>query len=254
MGRYHPPDEENAPKFNTSHPLGARARKINQGILVVRFELPYAVWCETCKPPALIGQGVRFNAEKKKIGNYHSTPIFSFRFKHGACGGWLEIHTDPKNTAYVVAAGGRKRDYGPDERIEDGEMAFLTPEEREKRREDAFAALEGRVNEKGAEQKHRKRIDELLEAQQKSWDDPYERNQQLRREFRVKRKELKKEDEDKKSIQEKYGLGFDIADATIGDAVKAGMVDFSVGNEGDRVMKKSLFDRGRGKSADEIRI
>ncbi|EDU49724.1 hypothetical protein PTRG_06804 [Pyrenophora tritici-repentis Pt-1C-BFP] len=58
MGRYYPPDATNPPTFNSSsHPLGTRARKLPQGILTVRFELPFAVWCNTCKPSAIIGQG-----------------------------------------------------------------------------------------------------------------------------------------------------------------------------------------------------
>ena len=40
--------------------------------------------------------GVRYNAEKKKIGNYYSTPIYSFRCKCHLCDGWFEIQTDPK--------------------------------------------------------------------------------------------------------------------------------------------------------------
>lgn len=40
--------------------------------------------------------GVRYNAEKKKIGNYYSTPIFSFRCKCHLCDNWFEIQTDPK--------------------------------------------------------------------------------------------------------------------------------------------------------------
>lgn len=113
MGRYYPPDATNAPTFNKSHPLGARANKIGQGILTVRFELPFAVWCQHCKPEAIVGQGVRFNAAKKKAGNYHSTPIWSFKMKHTACGGEWEIRTDPKTTQYICIEGCRKRDYGP---------------------------------------------------------------------------------------------------------------------------------------------
>jgi len=40
--------------------------------------------------------GNRYNAEKKKIGMYYSTPIFSFRMKCHLCSNWIEIHTDPK--------------------------------------------------------------------------------------------------------------------------------------------------------------
>lgn len=40
--------------------------------------------------------GVRYNAEKKKIGMYYSTPMYSFRCKCHLCDGWFEIQTDPK--------------------------------------------------------------------------------------------------------------------------------------------------------------
>jgi hypothetical protein len=59
-----------------------------------RFELPFNIWCTGCDNH--IGQGVRYNAEKKKIGNYYSTPILQFRMKCHLCDNWIEIHTDPK--------------------------------------------------------------------------------------------------------------------------------------------------------------
>jgi hypothetical protein len=49
-----------------------------------------------------IGMGVRYNAEKKKIGAYFSTPIFSFRCKCHLCDGWFEIQTDPKVSCALV--------------------------------------------------------------------------------------------------------------------------------------------------------
>ncbi len=48
------------------HPLRERARKLkSEGILVIRFEMPFNVWCLHCK--AHIGKGVRYNAEKKQV-------------------------------------------------------------------------------------------------------------------------------------------------------------------------------------------
>ena len=63
--------------------------------------LPTNSFSGTCD--AHIGMGVRYNAEKKKIGNYYSTPIYSFRCKCHLCSGWFEIQTDPKvrSTSYV---------------------------------------------------------------------------------------------------------------------------------------------------------
>ncbi|KAL9070099.1 MAG: hypothetical protein Q9157_005923, partial [Trypethelium eluteriae] len=70
MGRYVPPEHEGTLSGNQlagKHALGARAAKLKSaGILTVRFELPFAIWCSSCPPETLIGQGVRFNAEKKK--------------------------------------------------------------------------------------------------------------------------------------------------------------------------------------------
>ena len=50
--------------------------------------------------------GVRYNAEKKKVGNYYSTPIYSFRCKCHLCDGWFEIETDPKVPSF---GGGQRR-------------------------------------------------------------------------------------------------------------------------------------------------
>ena len=40
--------------------------------------------------------GVRYNAEKSKVGNYYSTPIYKFRMKCHLCDNHFEIQTDPK--------------------------------------------------------------------------------------------------------------------------------------------------------------
>ena len=50
-------------QFNGQHPLRERAKKLGEGILIIRFEMPFNVWCGKCNH--LIGKGVRFNAEKK---------------------------------------------------------------------------------------------------------------------------------------------------------------------------------------------
>jgi coiled-coil domain-containing protein 130 len=247
MGRYYPPDASNSPSFNNaSHPLGKRANKIGQGVLTVRFELPFAVWCDHCKPLAIVGQGVRFNAEKKKVGHYYSTPIWSFRMKHTPCGGWWEIRTDPQNSAYVVTEGARKREYGPDEKgaEADGDLKFLTEVEKQKRREDAFANLEGRLEDKGTENKNRQRIEELYDKSE-VWRDPYEVNARLRKDFRVKRKVWQKEERHKEGMQDKFSLGLDIADETDADRMRAGLIEFGASVEGERNMEdlswKPLF-------------
>ena len=234
MGRYVPPDQEgitSANKLAGKHPLGARARHLRTtGALVVRFEMPFAVWCTNCKPhETLIAQGVRFNAEKKKVGNYYSTPIYSFRMRHTLCGGWIEIRTDPKNTAYVVTEGGRKRDTGEDREITGdlGEINLrLLAGDSQEERKDAFARLEGKLEDKRRAETESSRVRELQRLQDRDWEDPYEKSKILRRAFRAERKALQKAEEIKEALKDKMSLGIDLVDETEEDRVRAAMVEF----------------------------
>lgn len=161
--------------------------------------------------------------------------------KHTACGGVWEIRTDPKTTEYVVVEGARKRDYGPEEKEARAEMAFLSEAEREKRRNDAFAGLEGRIEEQGLEKKQKERVDELYEAAL-GWEDPYTANSKLRKVFRARRKVLEKEEDHKGSIQNKFSLGIDIVDELDSDKLRAKLVDFDVRDAGeDEAARKPLF-------------
>ncbi|RMJ27169.1 hypothetical protein PHISP_01938 [Aspergillus sp. HF37] len=237
MGRYVPPDQEgltNQNKLHNKHPLGSRARK--SGALVVRFEMPFAVWCTTCKPhETLIGQGVRFNAEKKKIGNYLSTPVYSFRMRHTQCGGWIEIRTDPKNTAYVVVEGGKKRDTG-EERERDGmpgEIAVGGDGARgDGEKGDPFARLEGKVEDKRVFDTERSRIRELQGRQMRDWEDPYEKSRRLRRRFRFERKGLQAAEARREALRDKMSLGIELVDEAEEDRARAEMVDFRADADG----------------------
>ena len=64
-----------------------------------------------------IGQGVRFNAEKRQVGQYYSTPIWLFRCKCPSCKSYFAIQTDPEHTRYVVESGAREQlqDWNPEE-------------------------------------------------------------------------------------------------------------------------------------------
>lgn len=66
---YYPPDYDprkgGLNKFLGTHALRERARKISMGILIIRFEMPFNIWCNGCENH--IGMGVRYNAEKKKL-------------------------------------------------------------------------------------------------------------------------------------------------------------------------------------------
>ncbi|KAL7718959.1 Coiled-coil domain-containing protein [Entamoeba marina] len=110
--KYIPPDfdpaiHKSVNDYHKIHPLRNRARKINQGILIIRIELPFGIWCDRCH--SLHGKGTRFNAEKKSVGMYYSTKIFELSFKCKDCVNKIVLRTDPENTRYIVVSGGKKQ-------------------------------------------------------------------------------------------------------------------------------------------------
>jgi coiled-coil domain-containing protein 130 len=128
--------------------------------------------------------------------------------------------------------------------VADGELKGLTEEERQKRREDAFANLEGKIQEKGTERQEKERVLELYDASA-VWKDPYDQNAKLRREFRGKRKIWQAEDRVKEGMQERFSLGIEIVDETESDRIRAKMIDFGTVGESDRKIdeaaRKPLF-------------
>lgn len=129
--KYYPPDWDPSKgsinKHKKSHPLRDRARKLDDGILIVRFEMPFDIWCLSCENH--IGMGVRFNAEKSKVGNYYSSPIYRFRMKCRLCDNYFEIQTNPSKFDYLVQSGARRKIRSPDhdEKITDSGHGSTAP-------------------------------------------------------------------------------------------------------------------------------
>lgn len=250
MGRYAPPDVEGTTSGNRLHgkrPPGHRSGP--GGGQTVRFEMPFPVWCSSCPKPTVIGQGVRFNAAKSRVGSYFSTPVWSFRLRHADCGGEIEIRTDPKNTAYVVVEGGKRRDTGEEDAGGDGATVILTDQEREALRKNAFASLERTIEDREQLKLATERIDDLAEASSRHWRDPYTQNQRLRRAFRQERKERERAAAAAEGLQDRMSLGIDIAPATEEDARRAALVDFGSAADDDdesgrdRALSKPLFKK-----------
>ncbi|PPJ49522.1 hypothetical protein CBER1_01902 [Cercospora berteroae] len=247
--RYLPPELEGTTSANRLQKRRAPGVLKKDGSQTVRFEMPFAVWCHTCQPHAIIGQGVRFNAEKRKAGDYYSTPIWSFRMRHAACNGTIEIRTDPKNTAYVVVEGGKARDYGdPNDRVREGEgdIPLLTAEEREQRREDAFAQLEGKAEEKQNTDSNAKRIRELYQAGERDWDDPWTVNRRMRDTFRRERKIIKRKELADQQIKDRIGTEMELLPETQEDELRAKNVSFGESSASSELRKadaKPMFTR-----------
>ena len=142
-----------------------------------------------------------------------------------ACGGWIEIRTDPKNTAYIVTEGAKKRDTGED-KVHEGEIVIRTDEERARLQNDAFAALEVTIDDRKQAKADKNRIDELLEVKEKDWDDTYTANRRLRKAFRVERKVREKNQAITEELKDRMSLGIDLLEETEDDRRRAGFVDF----------------------------
>ena len=179
MGRYVPPELEGVASFNQASKNKKPFARNADGSQTVRFECPFAIWCTNCNPEAIIAQGVRFNAHKAKVGNYYSTPIWSFRIKHNVCGGWIEVRTDPKNAEYIVTEGGRRRDYGDAKVTLDGvneaEVGAVNIA-------DVLGSLEKKNEDKEAINAQHARIEELEQRSNRDRTDPYGINRRKLRE------------------------------------------------------------------------
>ena len=250
MGRYHPPaalDRSLASKHVAGFNDGTnRAQKPT-----VRFEMPFDIWCTTCTPEAVIPQGVRFNAQKETVGKYYSTPIFSFRLKHGACGGIIEIRTDPENREYAVHEGGRRKAVARQEK--DGHFGeILTEEERSRRHEDAFAHIEGTKVGKEMERSAHDEIKMLRKERAKYWHDSHTTNANLRRTFRAQRKAIEAADTEKAALAERLSLGIELLSESKSDADIATKMRFGNPNQAEKdrfwAVNRPLFTKSESDS------
>lgn len=220
--KYYPPDWDpskgSVNRYNKSHPLRHRARKVDEGILVVRFEMPFNIWCLKCDNH--IGMGVRYNAEKSKVGNYYSTPIYKFRMKCHLCDNHFEIQTEPSKFDYIILGGARKQAHLTGERSDEGLNTSLTNDETKLRLEDAMHRLEKRVEEKIQSDSQLPNLHELARWRSR-YEDHYSTNQLVRSQYRQKRKRIEqKKDRDKKMLK-KMSLKISLAKTSKQDAILA---------------------------------
>ncbi|RWS03559.1 coiled-coil domain-containing protein 130-like protein [Dinothrombium tinctorium] len=187
VNKYYPSDFDprkhgSINKYRGTHPLRERARKLHEGILIIRFEMPYNIWCDGCNNH--IGMGVRYNAQKSKTGMYYSTPIYKFRMKCHLCDNHIEMQTDPKNLDYMILSGARRQE----RRWNPSENEQIVPEDKDtskKLSSDAMFRLEHNVEHENKANTIAPVLEQLEQFQQR-WKDDYAANQLLRNKFRVK--------------------------------------------------------------------
>lgn len=192
QNKYYPPDYDprvgGLNKFQGTHALRERARKIHLGIIIIRFEMPYNIWCEGCKNH--IGMGVRYNAEKTKVGMYYSTSVYQFRMKCHLCDNYIVIKTDPGNLDYEIVSGAQRQENRWDP-SENGQIVADTKEVQRRLFDDPMYKLEhvAADTQKGSDAKPR--LAHLYKRSLDLWDDNYAANAKLRETFRKRKHEEK---------------------------------------------------------------
>lgn len=207
VNKYYPPDFDPAKHgsingYWKTHPLRERARKLSQGILIIRFEMPYNIWCDGCKNH--IGMGVRYNAEKSKVGNYYTTPIYRFKMKCHLCVNYIEMQTDPATCDYVIVSGAQRKEERWD-MAENEQILTTEHSEKEKLETDAMYKLDHGGKDK---EKLRAALPSLTELQdhQSGWKDDFQLNSALRRKFRTEKKVIAEEVEKDNAVRLRTGL------------------------------------------------
>ncbi|XP_065880202.1 uncharacterized protein [Euphorbia lathyris] len=235
---YYPPEwtpkQGSLNKFHGQHALRERARKIDQGILIIRFEMPFNIWCGGCN--SMIAKGVRFNAEKKQVGNYYSTKIWSFAMKAACCKHEIVIQTDPKNCEYVITSGAQKKTEDFD--VEDAETFALPADEEKGKLSDPFYRLEHQEE----DIRKKKEAEPLLVRLQRSSDtrhsDDYARNKELRARLRSQKKRVAEEE----ASSRKLGLSIRLLPTSKEDAASAADVKFSSKFDRNLKNKRALIN------------
>lgn len=229
VNRYYPPDFDPAKhksinKYRNSHPLRERAKKLSQGILVIRFEMPYNIWCGGCGNH--VGMGVRYNAEKKKVGKYYTTPIFEFKMKCHLCDNYIVMETDPKNFDYTITSGAQRKN----QKWDMAENEQVLTEDREavkKLSRDAMYKLEHGVDDTKKLKKAAPSLGKIAEIQSAKKDD-YAQSQALRKKFRVEKKELLAKEASDNALLSKSSLEIDLVPESEEDKKLASLLKFSV--------------------------
>ncbi|CAJ0955606.1 unnamed protein product, partial [Mesorhabditis belari] len=230
QNHYYPPDfdykkHKTLNAYHGTHALRERASKIGQGILVIRFEMPYNVWCLGCRNH--VGMGVRYNAEKKKIGMYYTTPLYEFRMKCHLCDNYYVMRTDPKNLDYECFEGlsRQKKQWEPEEngQFPGYERTKAGSAMSQKLAADAMFKQEHGVKDKEKADTTEKDLNTLEWLQERTRDD-YSANSHLRARFRTQKNDLNEQRAKDDALKARGGLTIELLPERPDDKRIAGLV------------------------------
>ncbi|RHY81117.1 hypothetical protein DYB26_015654 [Aphanomyces astaci] len=167
-------------KFQKSHPLGKRAKDIKDGILVVRFEMPFDVWCTHCNTH--IGTACT-----------SSTTVLTYN-------GIMIVQTDPEARGYKLLDGIKKKTQMDDvewgTHDDDTLERLNAPEVGIALAADPFFKLEHDEADKRVAKKRSSGLMDLIDRQDTLFSDPYKTNASLRKTFRGEKREIKRKADD----------------------------------------------------------
>ena len=227
--KYYPPDfdwrsHDTLNAYHGVHPLRERAKKINKGVVVIRFELPWHIWCLSCGKH--VGKGVRYNAEKKAVGNYHSTKIWEFSMRCHLCSGSIVMRTDPQHMDYQVVSGARRKIETWEAEPEDGAPVLLDEDQRRRLDEDPFYRLEHQKDAKESSTKAASAVDLLLDIRSRRADSDISLNRQLRKRVRDEKQTERRKDKEMRREQKRLGVRVKLLPENPSDLARAQAVRF----------------------------
>ena len=191
VNKYYPPEYDPAVHgslnaYRGHHPLGNRVRKKlrESGAVVVRFEMPFNAWCDTCHTH--LARGTRYNAEQRRVGKYHSTPVYSFTMRCACCGCTFVIETDPARADYRATAGATRK---TEEWAQESSLGYALPdaEARERRQHDVMFAVEQQQQDRERAAAVQKELRAVARAVAATTADDYSANALARKYMRQRR-------------------------------------------------------------------
>ncbi|KAL6225116.1 hypothetical protein ACLB2K_003968 [Fragaria x ananassa] len=196
--------------------------------------MPYNIWCSGCN--SMIAKGARFNAEKKHVGNYYSTNIWSFTMKAACCKEEIVIQTDPKNCRYVIVSGAQQKTEDFD--IEDAETLALPTDDERGMLADPFYRLEHQEKDLQKKKEAEPMLVRLQRISDQRHSDEYSLNKSLRAKLRSQKKRVAEEE----AASRRMGINIRLLPAAEEDAAAASQVKFSTKLGKTRRDKRALIN------------
>jgi len=245
-GYYAPPEyyESGAYKKKSVSQFNEKSKGNNQYLQkgVVRFELPYDGFCETCGEH--VGKGTRFNAKKCKAGAYFTSPIYKFVMTCRVCSkSEFVIQTNPKEQSFDYLKGIHKQVQEFD--TQEAETAGVIDTEYGNKlvpasgsQKGALSRLESVASGARKSMTERDELESLMNVSNKTFLNDAGSNAALRSTFRADRNKKKRRLQDAKALGWKEGM--ELAEETDADLASARGTTFGKGKDTEQENFRSL--------------